>query len=167
MDNRLSRAGTGVLRWGLVLVLLWFGLFKFTETEAHAIEPLLANSPLFSWLYAVLDFRATSAVIGVVELAIAALIALFPVAPRWSCLGSLAAAGMFVTTLSFLATTPGVWVRVDGFPVPNETGAFLLKDVFLLGAALVTAGQALRADAPAQQLAAAERYRSAHWRQAP
>jgi uncharacterized membrane protein YkgB len=51
---------------------------------------------------------------------------------------------MFAATLSFLATTPGVWVRVDGFRVPNALGAFLLKGVFLLGAALVTATEALR-----------------------
>ena len=30
-------------------------------------------------------------------------------------------------------------------PVPNEAGAFLLKDVFLLGAAIWTAGEALAA----------------------
>lgn len=34
---------------------------------------------------------------------------------------------------------------MDGFVVPNETGAFLLKDVFLLGAAMWTAGENLEA----------------------
>ena len=54
---------------------------------------------------------------------------------------------MFATTLSFLVTTPGVWVSVPGFPlpVPNEIGAFLLKDLFLPGAALWSAAEALRA----------------------
>jgi len=38
-------------------------------------------------------------------------------------------------------------VGTPGFPlaVPNATGAFLVKDVFLLGAALWSAGEALRA----------------------
>jgi len=52
---------------------------------------------------------------------------------------------MTLTTLSFLFTTPGAWSSVPGFPLPiaTSTGALLLKDVFLLGAAIVTAGEAL------------------------
>lgn len=139
------RAATFVLRWGLVVIITWFGLFKFTPTEAQAIQPLLANSPFLSWLYAFLEVEGASRLIGTVELAIALLIALRPAAPRLSAAGSLAAVGMFATTLSFLVTTPGVWVQVDGFVVPNEIGGFLLKDLFLLGAALWTAGEALEA----------------------
>lgn len=139
------RAATFVLRWGLVVIITWFGLFKFTPTEAQAVQPLVANSPLLSWLYALLDVQGASRLIGAVELAIALLIALRPAAPGLSAAGSLAAVGMFATTLSFLATTPGVWVQVDGFVVPNEIGGFLLKDLFLLGAALWTAGEALEA----------------------
>jgi uncharacterized membrane protein YkgB len=54
---------------------------------------------------------------------------------------------MFLTTLSFLVSTPGVWEQAPGFPVPvpSLAGAFLLKDLFLLGAALWTAGEALGA----------------------
>ena len=62
--------------------------------------------------------------------------ALRPWAPRVSAYGSLAAAGMFVVTLSFLVTTP-----------QPPTG-FLMKDLILLGAALLTAGEAFAA-APA------------------
>jgi len=53
---------------------------------------------------------------------------------------------MFATTLSFLVSTPGVWVSVPGFPVPvpNEIGGFLVKDLFLLGAALWSAAESLR-----------------------
>ncbi|MCK6462151.1 MAG: DUF417 family protein, partial [Planctomycetes bacterium] len=147
MRDGLFRAGAHVLRWGLVAILLWFGAFKFTAAEAQAIEPLVGNSPLLSWLYRALDARTVSGLIGVAEILIAAMIALRPLAPRASALGSLLAAGMFATTLSFLATTPGVWVRVGRLVVPNEVGAFLLKDVFLLGAALVTAAEARRGSA--------------------
>ncbi|PYO93340.1 MAG: hypothetical protein DMD58_00365, partial [Gemmatimonadetes bacterium] len=52
---------------------------------------------------------------------------------------SLAAAGMFVVTLSLLVTTPGVLAPT------NPMGGFLMKDVILLGAALFTSGEALRA----------------------
>jgi uncharacterized membrane protein YkgB len=35
---------------GLVAIPLYYGTFKFTMEEAKPIEPLVANSPLFSWL---------------------------------------------------------------------------------------------------------------------
>jgi uncharacterized membrane protein YkgB len=139
----LGVAANLVLRYGLVLVILWFGAFKFTATEAQAIEPLLSNSPLLGWLYSVADVPTASRLIGVTEILIALLIALRPIVPKASAAGSLAAIGMFAITLSFLASTPGVWVYVEGFWVPNEIGGFLLKDLFLLGAALWTASEAL------------------------
>lgn len=145
----LEATGTFLLRYGLVCVLLYFGAFKFTAVEAQAIQPLVANSPLMGWLYRVADVQGVSNLIGAAELVIAVLLAIRPWAPRLSAFGSLAAIGMFLTTLSFLVTTPGLWGNVPGFalPVPNEAGAFLLKDLFLLGAAVSTAGEALRGSA--------------------
>jgi uncharacterized membrane protein YkgB len=67
-----------VLRYGLVAILLYLGTFKFTGEEAKAIEPLVANSPLFSWLHAVLGTQGISNLIDVVEIVIAALIAARP-----------------------------------------------------------------------------------------
>jgi uncharacterized membrane protein YkgB len=147
VGQRLEAAGGAVLRYGLVGILLYFGALKFTEFEAKAIEPLMANSPLFSWLYGVLSVRGASNLIGVAELLIAVLIAARPLSPKLSAVGSLLAVGMFVSTLSFLATTPGIWASVPGFPLPvmNEASGFLAKDLFLLGAALWSAGEALRA----------------------
>jgi uncharacterized membrane protein YkgB len=52
---------------------------------------------------------------------------------------------MFITTLSFLITTPGSWQRVEWLIVPNGAGGFIVKDVLLLGAAIWTAGESLRA----------------------
>src|SRR5512147_1560805 len=123
-SRSLDSAGAGLLRYGLVLVIAWIGLFKFTPTEAAGIEPLLRNSPLLSWLYAVTGVRGASNLIGSVELAIAVLIALRPVAPRLSALGSLGAVGMFLTTVSFLATTPGTFRVIDGLFVPSGLGQF-------------------------------------------
>jgi len=150
----LEAGGGAVLRYGLVGILVYFGAFKFTAAEAAAIEPLLANSPLFSWLYGVLSVQAASNLIGASELVIAGLIAARPVSAAASAVGSLLAVGMFLSTLSFLVTTPGVWAWVPGFalPVPGATGGFLLKDVFLLGAALWSAGEALRALSPSAEV---------------
>jgi uncharacterized membrane protein YkgB len=134
-----------------VCILLYFGLFKFTPTEAQAIQQLLEHSPLLSWLYSILDVGAVSRVIGVTELAIAAAILARPWSRSLSTAGSLAAIGMFLITLSFLVTTPGLWHWVDGFPAPSEGAAFLLKDIFLLGAAVATAGEALQSRSTASR----------------
>jgi uncharacterized membrane protein YkgB len=81
--------------------------------------------------------------LGVVEIAIGVLIALRPVWPAGSALGSGLAVGMFLTTLSFLVTTPGWEPSLGGFPaVSAMPGQFVLKDIVLLGAALWTAGEA-------------------------
>jgi uncharacterized membrane protein YkgB len=78
----------------------------------------------------------------VVEIAIGVLIALRPVWP----MGSGLAAGMFLTTLSFLLTTPGWEPSLGGFPALSAMpGQSLLKDVVLLGVALSSAGEALEA----------------------
>jgi uncharacterized membrane protein YkgB len=147
LDSRtldLERVGVSVLRYGLVLILVYFGAFKFTSAEARGIQPLLEHSPLMSWLYSWLSVNGASRLIGVTELTIAGLILSRPWSARLSALGSLAAIGMFLVTLSFLLSTPGLWQWVEGFPAPSEAAAFLLKDVFLLGAAIVTAGEGFR-----------------------
>lgn len=141
----LERASTLVLRYSLVLIVLWFGVFKFTPTEAAAIKPLFDHSPLFAWLHNVLSVQAVSNLVGTFEILAALLMALRPVAPRLSYVGSLAAVLMFVVTISFLFTTPGSFAVVDGLWVPGGAGGFLIKDLTLLGAALYTAAEARRA----------------------
>ena len=143
MSNRLQFIGMHVTRYGLVLVLLWIGGMKFTAYEAEGIKPLVANSPLMGWVYDLMSVTAFSSLLGVVEIAIGVLIALRPVWPAGSALGSGLAVGMFLTTLSFLVTTPGWEPSLGGFPaVSAMPGQFVLKDIVLLGAALWTAGEA-------------------------
>lgn len=135
----LHTAGLGVLRYGLVFILVLWGAFKFLAFEAEAIRPFVENSPLLSWLPRVLGMRNASAILGVVEVSAGLGIALRRWQPRISGLASLAAAAMFVVTLSFLVTTPGV------LEPTSETGGFLMKDLFLLGAALFTGAESLLA----------------------
>ncbi len=73
------------------------------------------------------------------------LIAARPVAPQASAVGSFGAAGMMLGTLSFLATTPEAWQEARGMPQLSMLGEALLKDTVLLGAALLTAAESLRA----------------------
>ena len=148
MSNRLQFIGMHVTRYGLVLVLLWIGGMKFPAYEAEGIRPLVANSPLMGWVYNLMSVTAFSSLLGVVEIAIGVLIALRPVWPAGSALGSGLAVGMFLTTLSFLVTTPGWEPSLGGFPaVSAMPGQFVLKDIVLLGAALWTAGEAWAARA--------------------
>jgi uncharacterized membrane protein YkgB len=145
---RLGTIAGYVLRYGLVVLILWYGLFKFTAAEARAIEPLLSDSPFLSWLYGVTDVDGASRVIGLLEIVIAVLIALRPLSPRASAAGSAGAVLMFLTTLSFLATTPGMFRKVEWIVVPGGGGGFIIKDLLLLGAALWTLADALAAAGP-------------------
>jgi uncharacterized membrane protein YkgB len=137
--RKLQPLGTVVLRYGLACLLLFWGGLKFAQFEAEAIQPLLAHSPLLSWMLAVFDVRTASAIIGVIEIILALGILTHILWPRLSGLASLGAGGMFLVTLSFLFSTPGV------LDPTSPVFGFLVKDFILLGAALYTAGEALYA----------------------
>jgi uncharacterized membrane protein YkgB len=143
----VATVGRELARYALVVVVAWIGLMKFTAYEAEGIRPFVANSPVMSWVYGLLSVQGFSAMLGVVEVAIALLIAARPFLPRASVLGSALAIGMFLTTLSFLVTTPGVWESTaGGFPALSVIpGQFLIKDLALLGISLWTLGEAWKA----------------------
>jgi reactive chlorine resistance protein C len=147
MSSRVEAVGRELARYGLVAVVAWIGFMKFTAYEAEGIRPFVANSPLMSWVYGFMSVRGFSAVLGVVEVAIALLIAARPFSPRASVVGSALAVGMFLTTLSFLGTTPGVWeTSLGGFPALSALpGQFLIKDLALLGISLWSLGEAWHA----------------------
>lgn len=132
-------------RYGLALVICWIGAMKFTEYEATGIQPMVATSPLMSWTYHFLSVQEVSNLLGAVEIAIAAMIALRPLSAALSAVGSLLAIIMFVTTLSFLFTTPGWEPSLGGFPsLAVVPGQFLLKDIVLLGAALGSLSESIK-----------------------
>ena len=135
---------SGVLRYGLVLVIGWIGLMKFTAYEAMGIQPLVAHSPFMGWMYHFLTVRQFSDGLGLVEVGTAMLIALRRSSPKACAIGSAIAVLMFLTTLSFLFSTPGWEPSLGGFPaLSGAVGQFLIKDVVLLGAALWSLGEAL------------------------
>lgn len=136
--------GQRVLRYGLALVVGWIGMMKFTTYEAQGIEPLVARSPLLGWMYRIWTVRQYSVGLGVVEISIAILIALRPWSRKASAIGSAAAVVMFLTTLSFLFSTPGWEQSLGGFPtLSGAVGQFLIKDAVLLGAAIWSLGESL------------------------
>jgi uncharacterized membrane protein YkgB len=147
LRSRTEAVGRELARYGLVVVIAWIGLMKFTVYEAEGIRLYVTNSPLMSWVYELMSVRGFSALLGVVEVGVAVLVAARPLSPRASTVGSALAVGMFLTTLSFLATTPGVWEpSAGGFPaLSGKPGQFLLKDLALLGIALWSFGESWKA----------------------
>ncbi len=142
IDARIAlteEIGTGVLRYGIVFLLVVIGAAKFFAFEAENIKPLVENSPFLSWMLGAFGVQGTSNVIGTFEIATGLAIASRRFTPTVSALGSAAGVVIFLTTLSFLFSTPGA------LSLKHPAGAFLMKDVVLLGACIATAAEAFRA----------------------
>jgi uncharacterized membrane protein YkgB len=165
--SKLDRVAMGMLRVALVIVLVWIGGLKFATYEADSIVPLVANSPVMKRLYHhPSEYRThmnkegelnlqhrewhqengtytVSHWLGAVIVGIGLLIALYPVEPKISAIGSALLILMSCITLSFLITTPEAWVSSlgdvnHGFPYLSGTGRLIVKDVIMLAAAFVT-----------------------------
>jgi uncharacterized membrane protein YkgB len=171
----LDRLGMGLMRFALVLVLVWIGGLKFAKYEADSIVPLVANSPMMSFFYhhPAPEYRThmnkegelnvahrqwnenngtypVSYALGIVIVSIGLLIALHPFLPQLAAVGSFLLILMACTTLSFLVTTPEVWVpalgdSVHGFPYLAGGGRLIIKDSIMLGAAVVTLADSAKA----------------------
>ena len=150
--NRLARVpavlvqvGQLVSRYGLVIVLAWIGFGKYVKMEARV---LIEHSPLMSWVYDYLNVATVARALGTMEIVAALLISVRPLWPRVSAVGSMLAVVLFVGTISFLFTTPGVVAtHAEGLPVLSaQPGQFLLKDLVLIGVAIWTLGDCLGAN---------------------
>jgi uncharacterized membrane protein YkgB len=171
----LDRFGMAMLRLGLFIVLVWIGGLKFASYEAEGIVPLVANSPFLSFLYhdPASEYRRhinkegelvpenqqwnksnrtypVSYGLGVIIVSLGIMIALYPIWPQVSALGSFLLIIMSLITLSFLVTTPEAWVPAlgdphHGFPYLSGGGRLVVKDCIMLGAAIVTMADAANA----------------------
>ena len=168
----LQHTGIHLCRIALVIVLLWIGGLKAFKYEAVGIVPFVANSPTMSFFYkhdapeykkymnkegelkpANIEWHKENGTylfsfgLGSVIILIGLLIALYPLYPAISALGSLLALIMSIVTLSFLVTTPETWVpplgdAESGFPYLSAAGRLVIKDLIMMGAAVVTMAQA-------------------------
>ena len=174
LASSLDRVGMGMLRLGLVVVLLWIGGLKFARYEADSIVPLVANSPFIRFLYhhPSPEYRhymnkegeltlankqwhqangtyPVSDGLGIIIVSLGILIALYPIRPELSAIGSFLLIFMALTTLSFLITTPEAWVPALGdayhvFPFLSGVGRLIVKDSIMLGAAVLTMSDSAR-----------------------
>jgi uncharacterized membrane protein YkgB len=170
---RLDGIGIAITRVGLIVVLLWIGGLKVARYEADGIVPFVANSPLMSFFYAdpagyrehmnpegklVPENRAWHEAnrtypfalgLGSVIVLYGLMLCLHPWLPQVAALGSFLVIIMSLVTLSFLITTPECWVpnlgdTTHGFPYLSGAGRLVIKDVIMLGAALVTMADSAR-----------------------
>ncbi len=127
-----------LLRWALVVIVLWIGGMKVTAYEANGIAPFIAHSPFMSWLHALFGIRRASYVLGVLELSTAAALIVGAIKPFFSALGAAMSTMTYLIALTFLLSTPGVAeATAGGFPaISAAPGQFLLKDLVLLAASL-------------------------------
>jgi uncharacterized membrane protein YkgB len=171
---RMDKLGIAATRVGLIVVLLWIGGLKAFPYEADGIVPFVANSPTMSFLLndptnykshmnpegalvpvnrAWHEANGTYTFaygLGTVIVVYGLLLCLHPWYPQAAALGSFLIVVMSFVTLSFLITTPESWVpslgdRQHGFPYLSGRGRLVIKDVIMLGAALVTMADSAKA----------------------
>lgn len=163
----LDQFGKKAVRFGIVVVFFWIGSLKFFSYEADGIVPFVANSPFMSFFYEhPADYKkhmnpegelvaanhqwhegnntyGFSTALGVILVTLAVLIALYKVIPIPSMVASILIFMMTLGTLSFLLTTPESWVphlndENWGFPFLSGRGRLVIKDVVILGGAIIT-----------------------------
>lgn len=170
--GKSDKLGLTLIRLSIAVVFLWIGLLKFVPYEADSITPFIANSPIMSFLYehpqdykehmtheGELNLQArtwqkenntylASDLLGIIEVAIALLILSNPLNRWFGLIGGVMAFLTPIVTLSFLITTPEVWVSAHGdfqhgFPYLSGAGRLVLKDTMMLaGAVMIMADSA-------------------------
>ena len=135
LENNTKTDNIGYLIgvFGVALVLIWIGVYKFTPTEAKLIQPLVENHFAMNWLYDLFSVQAVSNLIGAAEIIVAIGLIVGIKKPKIAFYSGIAAAAIFITTLSFLLTTPNTWKVSDGVLVTNF---FLVKDILFLAVSI-------------------------------
>lgn len=164
------------LRISIFIVMVWIGGLKAFQYEADGIVPFVANSPFMSFFYSKpapeyqlyknpegktvirnVDWHKAnntyifSLGLGVVIVTIGLLTLAGIWSPKLGMIGGVLTFGMSIITLSFLITTPEVYVPnlggdfptpEYGFPYLSGAGRLVIKDVIMLAAGLVCASDA-------------------------
>lgn len=130
----LQKLGYFISVFGVSIILIWIGIFKFTTTEANAIVPLIQNSNLMSWLYKIATIQTVSNIIGAFEIMTRLCLLLHFWWKKAGIVGGLFSVLTFLVTLSFLVSTPGVFKIIDGVFI---TDFFILKDIMALGISML------------------------------
>ncbi len=161
-----------LLRIAIFIVMAWIGGLKAFQYEADGIVPFVANSPFMSFFYnneapEYKEYKNKegevvpkniewhigngtyifSYILGgtIILIGLLTLIGIFN--PTLGLIGGLLTVGMSIITLSFLITTPEVYVPDlggpdHGFPYLSGAGRLVIKDIIMLAGGLVITSDA-------------------------
>lgn len=136
-----QKLGINLIRVAILIIFVWIGGLKFYNYEAEGIVPFVANSPFMSFFYtkSAPEYKEYKLKEGEFNEA----------KHQWHVenntygfshgLGILI---MAIGTLSFLVTTPEVWVPdlgsgEHGFPLLTGAGRLVIKDTAIIAGAIV------------------------------
>ena len=169
LSASLKGFGVHLIRVAIFIIFVWIGGLKFFNYEAEGIVPFVANSPFMSFFYAkeapeYKDYKLKedefdarkhqwheenntyvfSKGLGILIMTFGVLTLLGIVWPKVGFVGAGLVFLMTIGTLSFLVTTPEVWVPdlgsgEHGFPLLTGAGRLVIKDVCILAGAVVVA----------------------------
>ncbi len=162
-----EKLGINLIRIAILIIFVWIGGLKFWNYEAEGIVPFVANSPFMSFFYSndapeYTEYRLKegefvaekyqwhvknntytfSYGLGILIMSIGLLTFLGIFWPKVGFVGATLAIIMTIGTLSFLVTTPEVWVPnlgsgEYGFPLLSGAGRLVIKDTAILAGAVV------------------------------
>ena len=167
LSASLKGLGVHLIRVSIFIIFIWIGGLKFWNYEAEGIVPFVANSPFMSFFYTkeapeYKDYKLKEGEfdakkhawheengtyifskglgIAIMTFGILTLLGIF--FPRVGFVGAGLVILMTFGTLSFLITTPEVWVPdlgsgEHGFPLLTGAGRLVIKDVCILSGAVV------------------------------
>ncbi len=162
-----QKLGVNLIRVAILIIFVWIGGLKFWNYEAEGIVPFVANSPVMSFFYSndapeYKEYKLKegefveekyqwhmenntytfSYGLGILIMSIGVLTFLGIFWPKVGFIGATLAIIMTMGTLSFLITTPEVWVPnlgsgEYGFPLLSGAGRLVIKDTAILAGAVV------------------------------
>ncbi len=162
-----QKLGVNLIRVAILIIFVWIGGLKFWNYEAEGIVPFVANSPFMSFFYSndapeYKEYKLKegefveekyqwhvenntytfSYGLGILIMSIGVLTFLGIFWPKVGFVGATLAIIMTIGTLSFLITTPEVWVPnlgsgESGFPLLSGAGRLVIKDTAILAGAVV------------------------------
>ncbi|CBG40573.1 DUF417 family protein [Helicobacter mustelae] len=164
--SQLKHVAVVISHLAIFLIFIWIGGLKFFNYEAEGIVPFVANSPLSSFFYKDPgnyksnkipegtydeqkhqwnDKNRTYLVsygLGILIILYGTMVLFGLIYPILGVIGGILVFLMTCITLSFLITTPEVWVANlcgmnHGFPYLSGAGRLVIKDVAIMACALV------------------------------
>ena len=169
-----QKLGIHLIRVAILIIFVWIGGLKFWNYEAEGIVPFVANSPFMNFFYtkSAPEYKqyklkegeldeakhqwhvenntyGFSHGLGILIMSIGILTFLGIFCPKIGAGGATLAIIMTIGTLSFLVTTPEVWVPdlgsgEHGFPLLTGAGRLVIKDTAILAGAIVVLSDCAR-----------------------